>query len=66
MPDETDSTAADALVAARKRVETLRSRLDGTGLDRSELETVADAYREVETVLEIGRASCRERVFRAV
>ena len=52
MADETDSGAADALVAARERVETLRSRLDETGLDRSELETVADAYREVETVLE--------------
>ena len=52
MADETDSGAADALVAARERVETLRSRLDETGLDRSELETVADAYREVETVLD--------------
>jgi hypothetical protein len=52
MADETDPTAADALVAARERVEALRSRLDRTGLDRSELETVADAYREVETVLD--------------
>ncbi|CCQ37414.1 uncharacterized protein Nmlp_3280 [Natronomonas moolapensis 8.8.11] len=52
MTDETDSTAADDLVAARGRLEALRSRLDATGLDRSELETVADAYRGVETVLE--------------
>ena len=52
MADETDRTAADALVAARERIEALQSRLDGTGLDRSELETVADAYREVETVLD--------------
>lgn len=52
MADETDSGAADDLVAARERVETRRSRLAGTGLDRSELGTVADAYREVETVLD--------------
>lgn len=52
MADETDSTAADDLVAAKERVESLRSRLAETGLDRSTLETVADAYRDVETVLD--------------
>jgi DNA repair exonuclease SbcCD ATPase subunit len=50
-----DDTADDPLAefrAAADRVRTLRSDLADEGLDRAELETVADAYRSVETVLE--------------
>jgi hypothetical protein len=52
MAEPNDPTAADELRAARTRVEDLRSRLAGTALDRSALETVANAYRSVETVLD--------------
>ena len=52
MSDGSDTDAAEALRAAVERVESIRAELDAEGLDRSALDTVADAYRSVEAILD--------------
>ncbi|MFO7925792.1 MAG: DUF7118 family protein [Halobacteriota archaeon] len=48
----TAAAATEDLRATAARIERLRSELADEGLDREELETVADAYRSVEAVLD--------------
>jgi DNA repair exonuclease SbcCD ATPase subunit len=50
--NEPDADAAAELRAADERVDRLRSRLSESELDRNDLDTVADAYRSVEAVLD--------------
>jgi len=49
---DADADAAEELRSAADRVESLRAELADSGLDRSELDAVADAVRSVEAVLE--------------
>ncbi|CAI50669.1 uncharacterized protein NP_5156A [Natronomonas pharaonis DSM 2160] len=52
-PSTADGDApAEALDDAATRLDQLQSELEADGLDRSTLETLADAYRSVETVLD--------------
>jgi hypothetical protein len=52
MVDETATDPVEDLRAAAERVERLRAEMAESGLDRDELETVADASRSVDAVLD--------------
>ena len=52
MSEGSDADAAETLREATERVESLRAELDVEGLNRAELDTVAEAYRSVEAILD--------------